>query len=341
MAQRSPDPSRVARVISLPVGLVARADAVVDDPSTRYRTLSELVELAVRNQLEMIEGVLTLETSDVRPESSVSSVAAEASGQSAVFDDWSPPSILMPFTSDPSGSAEIISGVEMNALMFLTNRLNPVPLVTRCLANLGPIKMQVAQTEIGAASREIGLRLRLQDHEHSRPMPERKSTSWPIGDDPAKSLLKFNASYLLGEDGTGPLLNLGLARLVNGDVVLTKEGVDLARAPSPLLDETDDGDTVGEEARRILKNALLANPKERTDLMTFFGSITEHEGNQGKVDESLMERHGWNQGLAVSNRAAYVGRLRDLHLVAIQGRGPSARILVTQEASPFVRELSN
>src|SRR5262249_43389706 len=152
--------------------------------------------------------------------------------------------------------------------------------------------------------------------------PARKAaTSWPIGDDAYKSAAKFRASYMVDDAGRGPLRDLGLAQVVNGKLLLTKEGLELSKMPSPILGETREGSLVGPEARHCLADALLANVKEREILNVFLRPFSGGETTQEALDDALIEAYGWASPFTASQRLAVVGRLRDLELLTLSGRG--------------------
>ncbi len=317
-----------ARVIVLSSALLTRVDQLVDDPESDYESFSELVATALRNQLELEQpggrAVATGSTPGVASSMDVRPMDAPARALEGH-------ELLTRPTSTPDEIADAVDPSAMRPLTFLTNRINPVPVVVRGLANLGTVPVIRAHNEISALARTVGLSLQTRDRRENRPMNMRLATSWPVGEDAEKSAAKFIASYMLDEDGRGPLHDLGLARVVNGEVRLTELGYALASSAIPLVGEAATGNsTVGSDARRILVDALMANPSEADTIAVFLAAVDEHDGQQAAADSALMTHFGWQAGVAVSNRAALLGRLKDVQILTVNGRGPDAVINLTE-----------
>jgi hypothetical protein len=174
------------------------------------------------------------------------------------------------------------------------------------------------------------VRLKADDAINERPMVERLATSWPVGEDAKKSIDKFLAAYIGDSGHPGALVQLGLGVWDDvGQLRLTPLGADLARCESPIVDNVAHGyRRVSEEAIRILKQAISSNPAELDLVTAFLEAVSRHDGRQAQVDEELAARMDWSPDVAASTRAAVVGRLRDLNVLEVNGRGAKAMISV-------------
>src|SRR5579884_212441 len=309
---------------------MGRSDTWIESSSSPYNSFSELIELALRNQLE----IDLLGASPPPP-------AGAAAGGTALLATVEKLDKLLRLPDRPYGeTADDAGRISAAPLTFLTNRLNPVPVVVRVLANLGPVSLKEGQQEVGRVARQVGLKLRSEDKAANRSQSERRATSWPVGEDEFKSVQKFVFSYLVDDMGRGPLADLGLAAVVGGQLVLTPLGVTLAATLSPQLGETDDGTVLGAEARRILEGSILRNKAEVQALRVFFDAIAESKGQQSAIDRYLTKRNGWNEGVAVSSRAAYIGRLRDLEMLEVSGHGPKAELVLTEAGQRMANQIT-
>lgn len=314
--------------------------AHVDDLSTPYETLSDFAEAAFRNQLELENGdfgpalgggVVARPSEPTRPEAR-RRIENGASAAGAI--DVGPVPELMVAVSDVPSSA--VAAVEVSPpapskyLSFLVNRLNPLPAVCRSLARTAPQDFEGLHAVVGEPARLVGVRLKSDDVINKRPMADRLATSWPVGDDAKKSIDKFLAAYVGDSGHPGALVQLGLGVWDDvGQLRLTPLGADLARCESPIVDSVArDYGRVSEEAIRILKQAISSNPAELELVTVFLEAVSRHHGSQAQVDGELAQRMNWSADVAASTRAALVGRLRDLNVVEVSGRGAKAMISV-------------
>lgn len=329
-----------ARVLRLPQGLDRRVQSHIDEPGTPYETLSDFAEAAFRNQLELEKGdfgpalgggVVARPSEPTRPESprrlDDGAAAVEAT-------DVGPVPELMAAVSDVPSSA--VASVEVSPpapskyLSFLVNRLNPLPAVCRSLARTAPQDFEGLHAVVGEPARLVGVRLKSDDVIKKRAMVDRLATSWPVGDDAKKSINKFLAAYVGDSGHPGALVQLGLGVWDDfGKLRLTPLGADLARCESPILDSVSRSHgSVSDEAIRILKQAISWNPAELELVTAFLEAVSRHHGSQAQVDGELAQRMDWSPDVAASTRAALVGRLRDLNVVEVSGRGAKALISV-------------
>ena len=216
-------------------------------------------------------------------------------------------------------------------LPFLTNRLSPLKASVRALANLAASagewpRIHDFQAKAGHAARERGLQLRAEDLAAGRRARLKRSVAWPIGANPAAALERFVFAFTLAADGpapTGPLATLGLATLADGRAVLTRSGWDLATAPSPVLDGGEG--TLSSEEIGILRERLLQSSPEHQAVAEFVEAIRRAAGAQPRIDELLGAWHSdWSADQAAAQRSAMIGRLEELGMLDVTGRGAKA-----------------
>jgi hypothetical protein len=313
--------SHQAIVIRLPAGLVRSASRHAESGEA-YESLSELVATALRNQL-------ALETEGVFGEASEE---RETSG-GVVADDL----LALPPHRD-LGFADRADEVPQ-ALSAFTNRLFPIKLACRVAANLasGEDWANLAEFRYRAAdaARRLGIGLRRDDEAHRRRGADRRWIALPVGSDAAAAARRFAAHFTIDSaaDGRiiGPMGDLGLANAgADESVQLTELGWALARAPSPLLGESK-GHTLGTQERSLFFEALRGNASEVARISEFTG-LLRATTEQGTLDELLAELHPrWSDTSVRSHRAAMLGRLGDLEVTRVTGRGPGATVRLGAE----------
>lgn len=309
----------VPYVVQLPASLARRVADRVDDSASPYADVSEFAAVAFRNQL-------ALESTD-----GPSRDVTHARTKDAVADELH--SLLS--RTDPERVPTHPAVGRHGPLTFLTNRLNPFVVVARVAANLGPSTPTSYLQAVEVHAREVGLRLAEDDARRHLKQAQRRSTSWPIGDNAVGSLDKFRDSYLIDHDGTGPAVGARILTVTeDGLVTCTPEAVRLASAHCPFLDGADDGSILSREAALALRDAVLGNPDEAEAIRLFLDAVEATGGAQPQVDKKLaMTVPNWSEGQLHAHRAAMIGRLRDLEVVEVEGRGSKAVISVVE--NPF------
>jgi hypothetical protein len=221
-------------------------------------------------------------------------------------------------------------------LQFLTNRFGPLKLATRVLANLvdedGWPELVAFHAQASALARSVGRRLRTEDLERGRRGSNRRWIAYPVGEDERAAFGRYVFSFTLvdGDAGAaGPLAQLGLAVIENGRAALTRRGWELAAAPSPTLDG-EGTSTLSADEVRILRTAVHDLPDEAAAIAEFLRAVRVAAGRQARVDELLGAWHGdWTVDRAAAERSAMLGRLGELGVLVVNGRGPTARIELT------------
>lgn len=294
-----------------------------------YSSLSEFTEVALLNQLDI----------ELNGRDQLVNDHAETGGVGPALDDESLSLVLLPAGSEPVLVEPAQGGA---ALFILTNRLSPLKVATRVLANLGLTgqwpKARDFQEAAAAEARRLGLELRERDRSEARSGSKRMSIGYPVGKDEQAALDRFIFSFTVTlRDGQciGPLATLGLANSVVDRIALTEAGWALATAPSPLLDYQGN-ETLSEDEARILRNRIREAADERAAVAEFMSVVKKAAGAQGRVDELLASLHpDWSSDLTIAHRSAMLGRLSDARAIAVSGRGPMATITVLPVAAAF------
>jgi hypothetical protein len=231
-------------------------------------------------------------------------------------------------------TAELIDAVEpLGQLQFLTNRFGPMKLATRVLANLAldgkwpPISF--FHTHAAATARHVGWRLRAEDLQQGRRGADRRWVAYPVGEDERAASERYIFSFTVFEGqttATGPLAQLGLAAIEDGHAALTDRGWALAAAASPILDGEGVA-TLSEGETAILREAVRDLPDEAAAIAQFLRAVHLAAGRQGRIDELLGIWHSdWTADRAAAERSAMLGRLGELGVLRVNGRGPTAQI---------------
>ncbi len=314
-------------VILIDSAVARRVRSFLGEQGHGYASLSEFAEVALLNQLETEQGA--------RRESRAPADSSELSLSPASRGD-----LLAPIGDPPLELLEP-AGVG-DALFVLTNRLSPLKVAVRVLANLATTGRWPAARKFhdaaAAEARRLGMELRERDKREGRSGPSRLSTGYPVGKDAQAALDRFVFSFAASlRDGTcvGPLATLGLANCLDGRIGLTAAGWSLAAAPSPLLDGEGER-TLSEEEAQILREQIRQAELEFAAVTEFISQVKRAAGKQGRVDELLSSAHSdWSADLTIAHRSAMLGRLSDAQALSVSGRGGAAIITLLPGAASF------
>jgi hypothetical protein len=309
-------------VIRIPAQLARDVAARIAEESGGYESVSEFACVALTNQLELEreQDWLDVDQAPIAiPPSSQDYLARLGEGAPADLGEPQRPGA---------------------PLFVLTNRMSPLKVAVRVLANMRlsgewPVT-RAFQLTAGREARRLGLRLRAEDEAVGRRAFDRRWVAYPVGDDEAPALERYIASFTVAEGrsgSSGPLAILGLAVVQNRRALLTSDGWRLAVAESPLLDGVGDG-ALSEEEALILSRALGSSPQEREEVESFLRAVRLANCLQGEVDRILQaDNPDWSVSQVQSFRSAQVGRLSDIGVLRVTGRGPNAEIHVHDPAA--------
>jgi hypothetical protein len=305
-------------ILRLDAALARRVASFIKGPGHGYDSLNEFVEVALLNQLG----------------AEAPRAAAPAASMPRTDELLQRPSVTPLDLLEPSGASQ--------SLFVLTNRLSPMKIAVRVLANLALVGRWPAPNEFhasaSAAAREVGLRLRGEDERREVNMTKR-SVGYPVGNDVAAARDRFIFSFTAFlKDGrcAGPLSDLGFVNCTEeGGLGLTRAGWDLATAVSPLLDEDGDGTLSAIEAE-VFRHQFPKATQEFRLIAEFLAAVTNAAGQQGRLDQLLAHHHpDWSRDLTVAHRSAMLGRLSEIEVLRVVGRGPKASISLLPHADEF------
>jgi hypothetical protein len=292
--------------------------------STAYADISEFATVAFQNQLSIEGG------DDVDVASAGGSPGDELSDLLRLPHLDQEVTLPVGETGDPA------------PLFVLTNRLFPIKVACRVAANLndgGPVGLRKMNLKAAEAARQLGRSLRHEDEQANRKGPERRWIGLPVSESRDPAMKRFAASFMLHADGSGaargPMAQLGLATLADNrlDAQLTETGWQLAAAESPILDFTAEG-MLSITEREIFIEAFRRHAGEWEVLCEFAEAVVAADGDQVKVDRKLQSAHpDWSAARVTSHRAAVLGRMADLGLATVKGRGSTALITLTDDAT--------
>ena len=317
-------------VVRLPARLLRAARTLLDE-SGQYEDLSELLVVALENQLAL------------------ESDSGKSGLEGGLFGDFAQgpherdttEALLALTTEMPGDLAE--PAPTHQPLFVLTNRLSPIPFVARILVNLtlngGPPDWRTFGEASADLARRVGSRVATEDAESGVPRSLSRAVGWPVGENAEKAKRRFRRSFVTGEgNSSAPLQELGIAVLGRDSRVrLTRDGVTLALAPNPLIGEEHEGEgTMSPEQRTQLRHLLRSGSKgELEEVQTFVEAVADGR-SQESVDAVIRSRHpAWTENHIQAHRAALVGRLRELDVVLVDGRGGDAWMSPGPAANEF------
>lgn len=299
-----------------------------------HRIVVNVSTTALRRGLDLVEQGSYESLDDM-----VDALLSGRNGQPAGVDGSSAATDALPalleMPAEPCAALAPEPATTTGHLLFLTNRLNPLKLSARVLANVGASEwpeLHAFQRAAAGAARDVGLRLKAEDKEAGRKGQARRWVGYPVGDDESAAMERFIFSFTVAEDqgrAAGALGVLGLAVVIDGRVALTDAGWALAKAPSPLLDGGEG--TMSEEEAEVLIGRLRLATDERGGITEFMKLVKRSAGVQSQVDEALGAAHpDWSADRAAAHRAAMLGRLTEVRALKVSGRGTTAQIEVLE-----------
>jgi hypothetical protein len=298
----------------------------------------DLSTSALRHALDLVDAGAH-ESLDELVESLIAGRSAQANGPTQVGKRFAADH---PLTERPLETPTLPLAEQQNPpvgqLQFLTNRLNPIKLTCRVIANLADPnrwpEVSTVQRVAADVARGVGTRLRKEDERAGRRARARRWVAYPVGADARAALERFIFSFTVDRPPHGGALSLlGLAEVRGNEVVLTNDGWALAYAESPLLDGMGGG-TLSQAEVDILRKQIQSLPQERVAIREFLGAVRRSGGSQPRIDGLLAIIHkDWSADRTAAERAAMVARLGELQVVQVSGRGQTATVEILDSAA--------
>ena len=241
------------------------------------------------------------------------------------------------------------------------NRLFPVKLVVRCLANeLERVEdegaepsqwVNLPQFENHAAdiARTVGRKVASHDKRQGRKRGEKLAAGLPTGEDAEKSMDRFQTHFVGRAEHGGSLtgapphlLLVNMQQEDGGTIGLTDAGREFASLRSPLLDEGfDAGDSLSRAERRFyVSHVRDVRPEEYEAMEKVAQAIEEGDDRPTSLTERVAYLNpDWSNSQAKTIRSGLTSRMYELGLVdrrRVGQRGTAYEL--TAEGDAFLNE---
>jgi len=325
-----------------------------------YEDPQAFVRTAIENQIQLEEEVSqetkTLEEAlntvesgseiEATPEESrVNEVVTERSQEPGVdgaaspgqIDETTLPLIRRQYDNIPTVEPPDGSRLDKGPLWGQYNRIFPVKLVVRGLANevldtteeeapYDPwLDLQPFQRRAARTARRIGTEIAEHDERAGRKRGEKLAAALPTGDDPDKSMDRFETHFIgraeHDNELTGAVPHLyfvDIARESPQQIGLTDAGQEFASLPNPLLDEGTDADTsLSQEERQFyISHVQDVREEEYTAMQKVAQAIEEGDNRPTSLTERVAYLNpGWSNSQAETIRSGLTSRMYELGLV--------------------------
>lgn len=374
--------SKVKVVIEVPDSLVEQIRLAVE--SGEYNDAREFVTTAVENQLESDE---TSQQDTQTLEEAIATVGAEQGREIAAENESGDDSdngldqksqVVVKKAereSNPTGTSigrrqydevETVprpdtAQLDEGPLWGQYNRLFPVKLVVRCLANeLERVEDESAESSqwtnlpqfgnhVADIARTVGKKVASYDERQGRKRGEKLAAGLPTGEDAEKSMDRFQTHFVgRAEQGgsltgaTPHLLLVNMQQEDGGTIGLTEAGRKFASLKSPLLDEGfDTGDSLSRAERRFyVSHVRDVRPEEHDAMEKVAQAIEEGDDRPTSLTERVAYLNpNWSNSQAKTIRSGLTSRMYELGLVdrrRVGQRGTAYEL--TAEGDAFLNE---
>lgn len=336
-------------VVNLPDELVGRIRDVVENGG--YDDPREFVETAIENQLELeeggeSEGFKTLDQAirEYDRAESGSEDTGTSLEQTTVATTEQPSDSTPEYALERRSYRDVVpvdppspDRVDDGPLWGQYNRLLPVKFVLRRLANVlddrstpgdevsTVIEHGSFSSAVAREARSFGKRLEEADEKSSRGRGEKLAAGFPTGEKTEKSLDRFESHFVGYSDRNGNLTGAPAALLFvditaskPSEVGITEAGLELAKTPNPVLDQSIEADEpLSPAERRFYVDHVAENLPAELEAMVFTAqAIRSGDDRPTSLTERVAELDSdWSQAQASTNRSGLVSRMYELNLV--------------------------
>jgi Arc/MetJ-type ribon-helix-helix transcriptional regulator len=350
--------SKVKVVIEVPDSLVEQIRLAVE--SGEYDDAREFVTTAVENQLEseeasqqeaqtLEEAIATVaedQSREIAVENNIEDSSDNDSGQKPQVDaqkeERESNSTDTPIGRRQYDEIETVSQpntaqLDEGPLWGQYNRLFPVKLVVRCLANeLERIKDERAESSqwinlpqfdnyIADIARTVGKKVASHDERQGRKRGEKLAAGLPTGEDAEKSMDRFQTHFVgraeHGGNLTGApphLLLVNMQQEDGGTIGLTEAGREFASLENPLLDGGFDASNSLSRAERrfYVSHVRDVRPEEHEAMEKVAQAIEEGDDRPTSLTERVAYLNpNWSNSQAKTIRSGLTSRMYELGLV--------------------------
>ena len=346
-------------VIDVPDSLVGRMKRAV--AAGNYDDPQEFVRTAIENQIQLEERENSQEVkslnealNSVDPESEIEASPEETqpddsaheqaqerqSGGAAPTDRTNETSLSLArrqYDDLPTVAPPDESRLDKGPLWGQYNRIFPVKLVVRGLANAlldsseeglpdDPwLDLQPFQRRAARTARKIGTEIATHDERAGRKRGEKLAAALPTGDDPDKSMDRFETHFIgrveHDDELTGALPHLSFVDIVRESpqqIGLTNAGQQFASFSNPLLDDGLDADTsLSQEERQFyISHVRDVREEEYTAMQKVAQAIEEGDNRPTSLTERVAYLNPeWSNSQAETIRSGLTSRMYELGLV--------------------------
>ena len=329
-------------VVDIPDALVGRTKQVVDDEG--YENPQEFVTTAIENQLE-------LEESDAKGFKTLNEAVTEFDAGAPSSSDEPEQEIEPNIGTDGLGQREYDTvptvtppdedRLATSPLWGQYNKIFPTKLVVRRLANVIQkqnedrtsipqdgirwINLNQFRKETGELARNYGLQIKEYDEEHSRGRGEKLSAGLPTGEDPEKSVGRFQTHFVgrakQDESLVGAAPSLLLVDITAEDVSrvgITEVGLTFAELYNPLLDMGPEADEPlsADEQDFYMDHVRQNLPVEHKAMVTAATAIADGNDRPDELTNRIAQlEKSWSESKANTMRSGIVSRMHELGLI--------------------------
>lgn len=332
-------------LVDIPEFLVERARKLIARGT--YRDLSSFVTASIETQLTLEDTAINVEPVAMMHDPA----EAEIGGASLrpLAEDLSIPQAELPIIAYPSRPG---LSAEQQWPWGQINKLLPIKFAVRLLSNSVSnaeplVPFDLFRTQAAEKARLFGRWLERNDEKYERKWGTRLSAGFPIGEREASSLNRY-AIHFVGHQrkGDGALFGgLFVLKLANAEVVgtklsagLTEAGVEFARIPNPVLDNTDLSSSLGEEEISFyLDHVRDRVPGERYAYDLILTLIAQGVDGRQELNQEIKKEVGldWTDSVVNTQRAGAMARMQNLGLVESTRDGVRVRYLATDRGLRF------
>jgi hypothetical protein len=297
----------------------------------------------LKEALDSVESESEIEPSPVETQSDDSDLEQSQERQSddAASADWTNETTLSlarrQYDDIPTVAPPKESRLDKGPLWGQYNRIFPVKLVVRGLANAlvdsskeglpdEPwLNFQPFQRRAARTAREIGTEIATHDDRAGRKRGEKLAAALPTGDDPDKSMDRFETHFIgrveHDDELTGALPHLYFVDIVRESaqqIGLTDAGQEFATLPNPLLDDGVDADrSLSQEERQFyILHVQDVREEEYAAMQKVAQAIKEGDNRPTSLTERVAYLNPeWSNSQAETIRSGLTSRMYELGLV--------------------------
>ncbi|MBV8126714.1 MAG: hypothetical protein JO114_03505 [Planctomycetaceae bacterium] len=260
---------------------------------------------------------------------------------------------LAPWTAGPKPLAPVADKLSQEQVFGQVNRLLPLKLACRWLANAAAVegnwpRYEVISDKLADDAATIGTLLERWDSENERKRDELLSTGLPRRGN-SGSRDRFLSQFLArvtrgGEIYPAAVCQFQLARFDASAIALTEQGLSFSQLKNPILDLQDKKSTTTlapEESAFLAEQILEWVPAERKDMQIVLKAVMGGTKTPSELTEAIRGRFPpeWSDSVVQTHTSGLVARLSELRLLrrVWQGRNVTYELGEMNQVNTFLR----